>query len=161
MAIVDGYFVCNRVNYAPNYIEWLDEKEEPAALPLRPVIKWFAEQMEATLKKNDHKTGWVNDDWDELYDRLIEEAKELYAVCGKFTKDKSAIVGEATDVANFAMMIADRLGNQIGQSAAVSATKEEEHGELWEEVDIYQYGLPSDKGSLIEMWESKYTIHKK
>lgn len=82
---------------------------------LRPVVKWFAEQMELALIKNDHKNGWLNDDWDELYDRIKDEMKELYKECGKFTKDEEKIISEAADVANFAMMIADKFGNQFGQ----------------------------------------------
>lgn len=89
---------------------------------LRPVVKWFAEQMEAALKRNDHKTGWLNDDWDELHDRIIDEAKELYAECGKFTKDKEKIIKEAADVANFALMIADKFGGQLGHKQASEAS---------------------------------------
>jgi len=81
----------------------------------RPVVKWFAEQMEAALKRNDHKSGWLNDDWDELHDRILDETKELYRECGKFSKDEEKIIKEAADVANFAMMIADKFGKQFGQ----------------------------------------------
>ncbi len=81
----------------------------------RPVVKWFSEQMEAALKRNDHKSGWLNDDWDELHDRILDETKELYRECGKFSKDEEKIIREAADVANFAMMIADKFGKQFGQ----------------------------------------------
>ncbi len=83
---------------------------------VRPSVKWFAEQMEAALKRNDHKGGWLNDTWDELHDRLLEEAKELRDECNSFPADKEAIVKEATDVANFAMMIADIYGKKLGQT---------------------------------------------
>ena len=114
---------------ATSYVRWKDVKpmienfaaslnRQGCRWEVRPVVKWFAEQMEAALKRNDHKSGWLNDDWDELYDRILDETKELYRECGKFSKDEEKIIMEAADVANFAMMIADKFGKQFGQEQA-------------------------------------------
>jgi len=90
---------------------------------LRPAVQWFAEQMEAALRRNDHKTGWAGCDQDYLLDGLDQEVKELDRACERFdpktakriaTNDE--IIGEAADVANFAMMIADNAGPRIGNN---------------------------------------------
>ena len=71
---------------------------------VRPAVRWFAEQMESALRRNDHKSGWRGDSHDALLARLYEECLELGQAC----KDQSpTIIAEAADVANFAMMIAD------------------------------------------------------
>lgn len=74
---------------------------------LRPEVQAFAEAMERRLQANDHKPGWKHDTVLSLQVRLDEEVAELdEAVHGTATKER--ILDEAADVANFAMMIADR-----------------------------------------------------
>lgn len=79
---------------------------------IRPQLAQFAAAMEATLKLNDHKGGWEKEDINWLLERLFDEYEELETAASgnhrTFTKAEAAlIVKEATDVANFAMMIAD------------------------------------------------------
>jgi hypothetical protein len=69
---------------------------------LRPEVLWFAMQMEAQLRANDHKPGWKEDSIGALMERLFEEAHELDQSLNPIQTIK-----EAADVANFAMMIAD------------------------------------------------------
>ncbi|MNP62673.1 hypothetical protein D3C76_1579730 [compost metagenome] len=69
---------------------------------LRPAVKWFAEQMELTLRRNDHKGGWQNCSLHYLHEKLDEEVSGLYQ-----TQTDKETIKEATDVANIAMMIAD------------------------------------------------------
>ncbi|MGG3454219.1 hypothetical protein, partial [Paenibacillus rhizolycopersici] len=84
-------------------------KENRERLP-RESVQWFAEQMEAALRHNDHKGGWDNENIYWLWERLKEEASELLVAIDA-TRDLYAdplnIVLEAAGVANFAMMIAD------------------------------------------------------
>ena len=68
---------------------------------------WFAEQMEAKLRENDHKGGWENCSLDWLVGRLYREAKELWIEVDRVVPEPERIIREAADVANFAMMIAD------------------------------------------------------
>lgn len=97
---------------------------------VRPVVQWFAEQMEAKLKANDHKTGWLKDEPESLLKRLNHERKELANAIAWRAVDvgrsadegvkfidvsNEAIIKEAADVANFAMMIADLYGEEIGE----------------------------------------------
>lgn len=71
----------------------------------RDVVRAFAIEMERQLQANDHKGGWGDEDRHWLLERLREEVAELTAAIKERTP--SAIVQEAADVANFAMMIAD------------------------------------------------------
>lgn len=44
---------------------------------VRPAVAWFAQQMEAALRRNDHKGGWGNCHDDFLWQRLGSEREEL------------------------------------------------------------------------------------
>lgn len=87
-------------------------------ITLRPVVLWFAEQMELTLQKNDHKGGWSGITYSRLMSRLDDESRELFLALHNMDKlnGDTRVVEEATDVANFAMMIADNQGPRIGLS---------------------------------------------
>lgn len=88
---------------------------------MRESVQWFAEQMETTLKKNDHKGGWEDCDNDYLIELLFQEVNELYhaieAPSDNYTQN---IINEATDVANFAMMIADRAREMVNAKEATT-----------------------------------------
>jgi hypothetical protein len=58
--------------------------------------------MEMRLRANDHKGGWYDCTLQYLKKRLHEEVMELRS------SRRDTRVEEAADVANFAMMIADR-----------------------------------------------------
>jgi NTP pyrophosphatase (non-canonical NTP hydrolase) len=79
----------------------------------REEVRWFAVQMEAKLKENDHKGGWDNCQYRYLLDRLREEVDELIQAFWDQEKTTEDIVSEAADVANFAMMIADKTRKQF------------------------------------------------
>ena len=73
----------------------------------RKEVRWFAQFMEARLRGNDHKGGWLDCPLEELLPRIYDEYREvLDAVAGQ-PGDVQAIVDECADVANFAMMVAD------------------------------------------------------
>ena len=106
----------------------------------RPEVERFADLMEARLRENDHKGGWSECAPHWLAMRVIEEAAELLytldpgthaahqfyaarrmlaAACaelnqfGPYLKCNATpqrVQHEAADVANFAMMLADRYG---------------------------------------------------
>ena len=79
----------------------------------RESVTWFASIMEIKLKMNDHKGGWADESDGYLIDRLSEEKSELHQAIVSAHKDPNdedlwrAVISEAVDVANFAMMIAD------------------------------------------------------
>jgi len=80
---------------------------------LRPSVKWFAERMEQTLRKNDHKVGWGKCDLQYLSMRLTQERKELSEAIA--SKDAERIINECSDVSNFSLMLADKFGNNYGK----------------------------------------------
>ena len=91
---------------------------------LRPEVRWFAAQMEKTLRRNDHKGGWGDEQEGELLRRLAEELAEL----SEATVDDSlgvldaadAVVAEAADVANYALMVStNRAGHAHGELRSV------------------------------------------
>lgn len=95
---------------------------------MRKEVKRFAEEMEKVLKQNDYKSGFQSLPYEYLYKRLLEEVKELFeGIYGThpttFTQSSEEvraedIVKECVDIANFAMMIADkflRLENKNGK----------------------------------------------
>ena len=81
--------------------------EPTRAERVREPVAWFAQQMEAKLRENDHKGGWQNCSWDWLVERIYRETKELWIEVGRVDIEPKRIIREAADVANFAMMIAD------------------------------------------------------
>lgn len=74
---------------------------------MRSVIQWFAEAMECKLKRNDFKPGWLEIDNSYLLKRLNQEVTELTLALEQNLPPEE-IIQEAADVANFAMMIADK-----------------------------------------------------
>ena len=89
---------------------------------MREVVQWFGERMEEELSKNDHKRGWYGETPGWLFRRLRQELDELgRALRGtrhmrSITTEQQAneIIAEAADVANFAMMIADKARQKRG-----------------------------------------------
>jgi NTP pyrophosphatase (non-canonical NTP hydrolase) len=73
-------------------------------MKLRKELEWFVKKMEKTLSLNDHKSSYTLEDNEYLKSKLVEEVGELLQA---INKDWSkAIIREAVDVANVAMMIA-------------------------------------------------------
>lgn len=87
---------------------------EPSAdSPTWPHVLRFAKMMEYKLSMNRHKgdrKGWLNADIYALLDLLDKEVEELNGAVEDLCTPV-AIVSEAADIANFAMMIADHFSN--------------------------------------------------
>lgn len=88
---------------------------------LRPEVLALARAMEEKLRKHDHKGGWQEETTRHLLDRARDEIEELdQAVScatdrhcthlGSEAEKLKAVLAEAADVANFAMMTADVCG---------------------------------------------------
>jgi NTP pyrophosphatase (non-canonical NTP hydrolase) len=75
-------------------------------LHVRPEVARFALLMEAKLRANDHKRHWRYVPLQYLSMRLTQERKELAGAI----QTRTDVGGECADVANFAMMIADKVG---------------------------------------------------
>ena len=72
---------------------------------MRDEVVWFAQEMETNLRANDCKGGWDGCSPKWLMNRLRQETAELRRAIEHGNPE--AILSEAADVANFAMMIAD------------------------------------------------------
>ena len=79
-------------------------------ITLRPEVQRFAEMMESKLRENDHKGGWEDDTCGSLFARMIEEGDELHEALAQIRQIPEKVAGEAADVANFCLMIADNSG---------------------------------------------------
>jgi len=81
------------------------------AIDLRPEVKWFAEVMESKLRKYDNEkgiSGWKEESRLWLYARLVQELLELHEALTEEIPLEENILEECADVANVAMMIADK-----------------------------------------------------
>jgi len=107
----------NRDEWAKRAEERLEEVFRLRAFAewVRPELRQFALRMEERLRANDHKSHWANSTEDMLFVRLEEELEELRGAVAVGMKD--AVIHEAADVANFAMMLADNSG-RLGESTA-------------------------------------------
>ena len=77
---------------------------------MRNSVKVFAEAMERTLKDNDFKGGWDSDSIDWLGDRLVEEVGEYLEIATEGNYEDGVLAQkELTDIANFCMMIWDKI----------------------------------------------------
>jgi hypothetical protein len=76
----------------------------------RREVELFSDAMEQSLRANDWKGGWKDCSTRYLFRRLQQELAELELSLNT-QQHSNLVAGEAVDVANFAMMIADREGN--------------------------------------------------
>lgn len=74
----------------------------------RAALQKFADQMELVLRQHDHKSTWRDKPVEALLQLLILEIEELKVAMRYFTAAEAR--HETVDVANFAMILYDRLG---------------------------------------------------
>lgn len=74
----------------------------------RRALQAFADEMELTLRRHDHKTGWREKAIDALFRLLLLEVEEA-KVAMEFFNTREARA-ELIDVANFCLIVYDRLG---------------------------------------------------
>lgn len=75
----------------------------------RPKVREFAIEMEKKLAKNDHKTEWNKLPLPAFVRRLQNEVEEMKMALEYETPDD--VTKECADIANFALIIADRANN--------------------------------------------------
>jgi len=81
----------------------------PVTDMIRPPLAAFVIEMERKLKKNDHKKGWRELPVEAL-ERLMMIEIEEFKVARDFFEPEDARK-ELVDIANFAMMLYDRMGH--------------------------------------------------
>ena len=146
----------------------MTNRENP--VKLRTEVAWFAQQMELKLRENDHKGDWIAFGCDYLQRRMRAESVELEQAIvdagsppwGQDEPHRVAIIREAADVANFAMMLADNwrggeidtafeaLGEQQPQPVTPTQPRDESR-------DVFVY----EGGGTLEVTEySHYLEHQ-
>ena len=86
---------------ATELIKEMDSQE------MRPVLVSFSKYMEAILKENDHRGGWCGNSLEDLFSRLEHQCDALGAALP--TGQAHRVRKECADIANFAMMIYDKV----------------------------------------------------
>lgn len=77
---------------------------------IEDTVSWFSGRMQEKMLTNMYKGSWRGYTTQLLFKRLIDEISELYeALLVGGTED---IIKEASDIANFSMMIADIASQQ-------------------------------------------------
>lgn len=84
-------------------------------LDVRPEVAQFALLMEAKLRANDYKRHWRYCSMQYLSMRLTQERKELNLALAT----RTGVGLECADIANFAMMVADKAGDLPPLAAGV------------------------------------------
>lgn len=87
-----------------------------SGLDQREALRRFASEMEQKLRRNDHKSGWARDPVDALW-RLLEIEIEEFKVLYQYYPVSEARK-ELLDIANYAMIVWDRLGRYQQQAPA-------------------------------------------
>lgn len=80
----------------------------------REALTAFVNHMELKLRKNDHKKNWREKPIEALHQLMLLELKEFEVALEFFTIEEAK--PELVDVANFAMILWDRLGMMDQQS---------------------------------------------
>jgi len=86
----------------------------------RTQLKWFANKMEDVLSANDHKGGWSDVDIVELlenaeiaWQKMELEIGRAREGSGDFIIRRNMAIKKCCDVANFMMMIANNIQDEI------------------------------------------------
>jgi len=76
-------------------------------------LRWFVKEMQGKLRMNQHKTDSREEYVGELINNLDLEVAEMKCACRKSGGGHDdEIVAECADVANYAMMLADKVYHQ-------------------------------------------------
>lgn len=92
----------------------VDPVDEPFTSYLRPPLEEFARRMEDKLRKNDHKKTWKEKPAEALFKLLLLEVEEFKVAHEFFTVEEART--ELVDIANYAMILYDRLGMTDGKN---------------------------------------------
>jgi len=91
---------------------------EGVAVLVRPEVAEFAVALELKLRKNDHKCSWKEQPI-EAHIKLLEIELMEFKVALKFLGDEEA-AKECVDIANFALIIRDKLLVRIKTKAKIT-----------------------------------------
>ena len=103
---------------------------------IRPVVKWFAGEMETKLRNHDDRHGWNDAGMVWLFHRVRDETSELNLVLQEYITHSSFspkwsgiskdVISECADVANFCMMIADNANRGVTRTRGTELMTEQQ-----------------------------------
>jgi hypothetical protein len=109
----------------------------------RSELLWFNQIMEMKLAKNDDRDGWRHERFSYLLTRLkdeVEELETLLQISGGSTDNMAQIMEESADIANFAMMIADKIASEAS------------YREAWDQA-VVRGNVPKEQTNLaVDYW---------
>lgn len=120
---------CDRVHLPGG--RWFDTKEAVDRIMneidkeqkiLRPALRWFAEEMEKDLKKNDFKGGWLDDELGYYRRKALKHLIALEDIDSmKFMKinSKKKAIAHCIKSANYSMMLAQNLIEELKENVDV------------------------------------------
>ncbi|KXI78643.1 hypothetical protein ACS52_11525 [Bacillus cereus] len=102
---------------------------------IRTEVSWFAEHMESKLQENEHKTGWTDCSVEFLSSQIRKNLNELDSMFAELPANYSVfstnVIRQCSDIANYAMMIADISNKYICKydpPKGVKDVEQVEHG---------------------------------
>ncbi|MNU34876.1 hypothetical protein D3C71_234620 [compost metagenome] len=105
----------------------MPKDNDQGSIVLRPEVQWFAEQMELMLQANEHKGGWSSEssefllmecerNFDMLDVAVSNHTRASHTDSKELRKEwMAAIMRRSANVANFAMMVADNVRNEVDE----------------------------------------------
>jgi len=97
------------------YLKIMEEIDKEQKI-LRPALRWFAEEMETDLRRNDFKGGWLDGELGYYRGKALEHMIALEDIDSmkfeKMTKKKRAIE-HCVKSANYMMMLAHNLIEEL------------------------------------------------
>jgi len=103
---------CIQIFELGNEVAFFAQQIEPYP-SFRNEVFYFARDMENQLKVNEHKGGWGKEHHEFLIKQLNNNLVDLFTELKNTDKDKYEITIRCTNIANFAMMIADNEGKHL------------------------------------------------
>ena len=77
------------------------------------VLDFAVNHMEPVLQKNDHKGGWEDMTPRQIMTRILQEVEELRKAIYRQDPEPDEMISEATDIANFCMMLVDNIQRSL------------------------------------------------
>jgi len=95
---------------------------------LRPPLRWFAGEMETDLRKNDFKSGWLDDELEYYRGKALKHLMALENIDSmKFETliSKKYAIERCVKAANYMMMIAHNLIEELKKEVEKKVEKDE------------------------------------
>ena len=80
---------------------------------LRPALRWFSEEMEDDLRKNEFKGGWLDGEYNYYWGKALKHILELRPIDAVKVGRKKYSIGQCAKASNYLMMFAHNLMEEL------------------------------------------------